>query len=165
MRTMDPMTLADFATAPFRVEQSIVLPGTPDQLFTELAEPGRWIGWFPLMHRAEWTSPATAQVGAERVVALRVFGRFHERMIAWEPGKRFAFTMTASTSPLASRMAEDWRLVRDTGGTRLEWTVAATTTTLGRAGSPVLRRVLTGLFRRGGENLRRVLHERGTQAS
>src|SRR5262245_7154250 len=165
MHTMEPMTLADFATAPFRVEQSVVLPGTPEQLFTELAEPGRWIGWFPLMRRAEWTSAATAQVGAERLVAMRVFGRFHERMLAWEPGKRFAFTMIASTSPLVRRMAEDWRRPRDAGGTRLDWTVAAVPTTLGRMTAPMQRRVLARLFRGGGENLRRVLHERGTQAS
>jgi hypothetical protein len=165
MKTMEPMALADFAAAPFRVEQSLVLPGTPEQLFLELAEPARWIGWFPLMRRAEWTSAKTAQVGAERSVSLRVFGRFDERMLAWEPGKRFAFTMIASSSPLVRRMGEDWRLVRDAGGTRLEWTVAAVPTTLGKLATPALRRVLTRLFQGGGQNLRRVLHERGTQAS
>ncbi len=162
---MAPMTLPDLDDAPFRMVQGAVLPGTPDAVFAELADPARWLGWFPLMRRAEWTSPATACVGAERAVALRLLGTFDERILAWEPGKRFAFTMTASTSPLATQMAEDWRLSREAGGTRLEWIVAAVPSALGRAGTPVLRQVMKRLFRQGTSNLGRVLRERGTQVA
>ena len=107
MKTMEPMTLAELDTAPFRVVQSTVLPGTPDQVFAELADPARWIGWFPLMRKAAWTSNSTACVGAERTVGLRLLGRFAERFLAWEPGKRYAFTMIASTSPLARPIASE----------------------------------------------------------
>jgi hypothetical protein len=125
----------------------------------------RWLGWFPLMQRAEWTSSATSCVGAERAVALRLLGRFHERFLAWEPGKRYAFTMTASTSPLAKQMAEDWRLSREAGGTRIEWIVGAVPTALGRAGTPMLRAVTQRLFRQGTSNLGRLLRQRGTQVA
>jgi hypothetical protein len=165
MKKMEPMTLADLDTAPLRVVQSEVLPGTPDRVFAELADPERWLGWFPLMRKAAWTSAKTACVGAERAVGLRLLGRFEERFLAWEPGARFAFTMTASTSPLARRMAEDWRLSSTAGGTRIEWIVAAHPSTLGRAGTPALRLVMRRLFTQGMSNLTRILRERGTQVA
>ncbi len=165
MRAMTPMTLDDLDHAPFRMVQSTVLPGSPDAVFAELADPARWLGWFPLMRHAAWTSTVTSCVGAERAVALRLLGRFEERFIAWEPGKRYAFTMTGTTSPLAKQMAEDWRITRETGGTRLEWIVGAVPTTLGRAATPVLRSVTRRLFRQGTSNLGRVLRERGTQVA
>ncbi|MEO8700917.1 MAG: SRPBCC family protein, partial [Kofleriaceae bacterium] len=134
-------------------------------VFAELADPVRWLDWFPLMRRAEWTSREKSAVGAERQVGLRVFGEFRERMIAWEPGKRFAFTMTASTSPLTARMAEDWRLSREGSTTRLDWIVGAFPTTIGKLGAPALRFTLTRMFRQGGSNLRRLLRQRGTQVA
>jgi polyketide cyclase/dehydrase/lipid transport protein len=165
MRDMAPMTLADLDTAPFRMVQSAVLPGSPDVVFAQLSEPERWVGVFPLMTKAAWTSAQIECVGAERKVALRALGRFEERFIAWEPGKRFAFTMIASTSPLAKQMAEDYRFTREGGNTRLEWTVGAVPTLLGRAGTPALRLVTRQLFTRFLANLGRVLRERGTQVA
>jgi len=165
MGAMEPMTLAEIETAPFRVVQTATLAAAPSAVFAELADPARWLDWFPLMRRAAWTSATTEAVGAERSVALRVFGKFDERFIAWEPGKRYAFTMTASTSPLTARMAEDWKLSRDGNGTRLEWTVAAVPTRLGRGATPVLRVVLRRMFRRGTANLGRLLQQRGTQVA
>jgi hypothetical protein len=165
MREMKPMTLAELDSAPFRVDLSTTLPGSPEQVFAQLADPTRWIDWFPLMHRALWTSATTAAVGAERCVELRVFGKFAERIIAWEPGARFSFTMTASTSPLAARMAEDWRITREGKSSRLDWTVGAHPTLIGRPAKPALRVVLSQLFKRGGSNLARLLRERGTQVA
>lgn len=82
------------------------------------------------MTRAEWTSEITKAVGAERFVSIRLFGQFSERFIAWEAPNgdtaRFAFTMTASTSPLANAIAEDYRLTRTATGTRLDWIFGAT---------------------------------------
>lgn len=167
MRELAATTLADFAAAPFRVVLSRELPATPDAVFAVLAEPAAWLAWFPLMHRAAWCAGSPAGgIGAEREVALRALGRYRERMIAWQPGERFAFTMTATSSPLVARMAEDWQLAPADGGaaTRLTWTVAATPSALGRAATPILRQVLAGLFRRGGAKLGRQLAARGTPA-
>jgi hypothetical protein len=165
MKQMAPMSLAELDSAPFRMVLSDVRPGSPAAVFAELAEPERWLGWFPLMTKAGWSSSQTACVGAERKVALRLLGRFEERFLAWEPGKRFAFTMIASTSPLARQMAEDYRLTREAGGTRLEWTIGAVPTTIGRVGTPALRLVSKRLFSGLIGNLSRVLRERGTQVA
>lgn len=157
MRDMEPMTLAEIETAPFRVRQTARLDASPDGLFAQLIDPQSWTRWFPLMYRAAWTSPETAGVGAEREVALRVFGGYRERMLAWDPGERFAFTMTASTSPLVRRMAEDYRLHREGSGVRLEWTVGAYPSTIGKLGAPALRLVLSRLFAGAGANLQTLL--------
>jgi hypothetical protein len=162
---MEPMTLAEIETAPFRISMTSRFAASPDALYAELADPRRWVDWFPLMYRAEWTSEKTAAVGAEREVALRVFGKYREQILAWEPGERFAFTMTGSTSPLVARMAEDWRLDREGRGVRLEWTVGGYPTTLGRAATPILRAVLSRMFSAGGVKLEKLLRERGTQVA
>jgi polyketide cyclase/dehydrase/lipid transport protein len=165
MRSMTPMSLADLDTAPFRMVHSAVLPGSPDAVFAQLAAPERWVGVFPMMTKAAWSSAQIACVGAERRVTLRMLGRFEERFLVWEPGKRFAFTMIASSSPLTTQMAEDYRLTREGADTRLEWIVGAVPTLLGRAGTPALRLVTRQLFTRFLANLGRVLRERGTQVA
>ena len=78
-------------------------------------------------------------------------------MIAWEPGARYAFTMVASDSPLASQMAEDYRLTAVPAGTRLDWTFAATPTTLGKLGMPVMKLIMRKMFRDAGDGLARYL--------
>ncbi len=165
MREMQPMNLAEIKTAPFRIERHATFEGTPRAMFAQLAEPARWLDWFPLMYSARWTSAQTTGVGAEREVRLRVFGDYRERVLAWDPSERFAFTMLASTSPLVTRMAEDWRITRDGRSVRLDWTVGAYPSMLGRAATPVLRRVLGTMFTRGGSKLRRLLREHGTQVA
>jgi hypothetical protein len=165
MRDMEPMTLAEIETAPFRVNKTARFEASPDALFAELVDPQRWLAWFPLMYRAAWITPKTSGVGAEREVALRVFGKYRERMLAWDPGERFAFTMTGSTSPLVSRMAEDWRLSREGNGVRLDWTVGAYPSALGKLGAPALKAVLSRLFTGGGAKLEKLLRERGTQVA
>jgi hypothetical protein len=151
------MTAADLETAPFRVTQSVTLPASPEAVFAELADPSRWVVWWPMLKRAAWVSSHTASVGAEREVDLGVLGRFRERMLMWEPGVRFAFTMTESTSPLAQQMAEDYRLIRLGPATRLDWTTAVVPTGLGRVAEPLFRMILAELFRRASANLARVL--------
>jgi hypothetical protein len=165
MRDMEPMTLAEIETAPFRVHKTARFEASPDALFAQMIEPKRWVEWFPLMYRADWLTLKTNSVGAEREVALRVFGTYRERMLAWDPGERFAFTMTGSTSPLVARMAEDWRMAREGNGVRLDWTVGAYPTTLGKLGSPALKAVLSKLFTGGGAKLEKLLRERGTQVA
>jgi len=159
------MTLAEIETAPFRVHETARFEASPDALFARMVDPRSWLEWFPLMYRAEWMTPKTSGVGAEREVALRVFGKYRERMLAWEPGERFAFTMTASTSPLVKRMAEDWRMSREGNGVRLDWTVGGYPTTVGRMGAPALRAVLSRLFAGGRAKLEKLLRERGTQVA
>ncbi|HET6585221.1 MAG TPA: SRPBCC family protein, partial [Nannocystaceae bacterium] len=116
MRSMTPVALDDFDEQPFRFTATAKLDADPLAVFAELGDPSLW---FPLMRRSVWKTGATSGVDAEREVDMVGFGRFRERMLAWEPGARVAFTMTRTTSPLVARMAEDWQLSRDDIYTRL----------------------------------------------
>jgi uncharacterized protein YndB with AHSA1/START domain len=156
VRTLEPVDLDFFATAPFRVEETLTLRAPPDRVFAAFADAPMWTRWWPLMHEARWTK-GTGGLGDERSVSLRVLGRFDERFIAWEPGARFAFSMIGTTSPLVKRMGEDYRLTPDGKGTRLVWTIAAVPTTLGNASTPVTRFISKRMIRRGIPRLDRLL--------
>lgn len=158
MKPTRPIGLDFFESAPLRITLTAVLPASPERVFAELAEPSAWLQWFPLMTKAAWTSQETQCVGAERFVTLRLFGSFAERFIAWEPPTggapgRFAFTMTATNSPMATAIGEDYRLTAAPSGARLDWVFAAEPTAVGRLVRPILQRVMTGLFARGLRNL------------
>jgi hypothetical protein len=163
MRDMAPMELSDVAAAPFRFKAAIRLDAEPAAVFEELRDPSLW---FPLMRRSVWHTGATSGVGAERIVEIAGFGRFHERMLVWEPGVRVAFTMIGTTSPLAARMLEDYQLSRIDGQTRLDWIVAAHPTVLGRVLTPATRGTLAMMARGIRRNLSRRAgaYPRGKQA-
>jgi hypothetical protein len=152
MRSMTPLALDDYSEQPFRFTATAKLDADPIAVFAELGDMSLW---FPLMRRSVWKTAATSGVGAEREVDVRTFGKFRERMLAWDPGERIAFTMIGTTSPLVERMAEDWRVSRDDIYTRLDWTVVAKPTLLGRVATPALRAALRMIFIRGCGNLQK----------
>ncbi len=158
MKPMTPVDLTFLDSAPLRLQVSHHLRASPERVFAALAPPASWLEWFPLMRAAEWLPGPVECVGARRRVRLTVFGGFDEVFLAWEvpaggnPG-RYTFAMTASTSPLASAMAEDYRVLADGSGTRIDWTLAATLTPLGKVGRPALVGVMRGLFGRALRNL------------
>jgi hypothetical protein len=157
MKEMIPQPLAFFVTAPLIVRDSVEAKASPSRVFEAFADVTSWPKWYPLMHRTSWIS-GSGGLGSEREVRLRLLGVFREKFIAWEEGARFAFTMTASTSPLASAISEDFALVKlPSGGTRIDWTLAAEPTAVGRALTPALKAIMRGLLARSGAGLDRYL--------
>lgn len=152
MRSMTPLALAEFYEQPFRFTATAKLDADPLAVFAELGDMSLW---FPLMRRSVWKTGATSGIGAEREVVVTGFGTFRERMLAWEPGTRVAFTMTRTTSPLVQRMGEDWLLAREDIYTRLDWVVVAQPTLLGRAITPGLRASLRAIFMRAAGNIQK----------
>ena len=137
------MSLDELERAPFRFIASARVAGDPQAVFAELADPSQW---FPLAKRMAWHSAATSGVGAVRDFDVHLFGRFRERMLAWQPGSELAYTMTATSSPLMSRMTEHWQLARENNRTRVTWTVGVEPSALGRPLAPAIRALLRALF-------------------
>lgn len=158
MKVLPPTDLAFFDHAPVRITAQATLPASPARVFAALADAAGWPRWFPRMHHAAWTTPQVAQLGAERLVKLSLYGHFVERMIAWEPGRRLAFTMVGSTSPMARRLAEDYQLRDDgDGSTTIAWTMASEPSGLGRLATPAMAPVMRRMFRQAGHGLRAYL--------
>ena len=148
MRELAPFSLDDLAAASFHWERSAVIRATPEAVFAELGDPSLW---FALMHRSVWKSAATSGVGAIREVELRIFGRFRELMLAWDPpGRdghgRVAFTMTAVDSPLADRMAEELTVAPHSEGVLFTYGVFIDPSRVGKVLLPGMRLILRGLF-------------------
>ena len=158
MKALAPTDLAFFDTAPLRITASARIDASPERVFAAFADPVGWTRWFPRMYAAAWTTPTIAAVGAERLVKLSLYGHFLEKMIAWAPGQRLAFTMIATTSPLARRLAEDYQLVDNGDGTTtLNWVFASEPNLLGKLATPVLTRLMQRMFRDAGAGLNRYL--------
>jgi hypothetical protein len=156
VKTLAPTDLSFFETAPLRIVASARVSASPARVFESFAKPEDWPKWFPMMKYAKWTK-GEGGLDSEREVSVGALGKYRERMIAWEPGARFSFTMIGSTSPLAEQLAEDYLLVPDGTGTVIEWVMAGRPTTVGKLGAPVMKAIMSRLFAKGGRNLEALL--------
>lgn len=152
MRSMTPLALEEFSEQPFQFTATAKLDADPLSVFAELSDPSLW---FPLMRRSVWKTAATSGIDAEREVEIRTFGRFRERMLAWDVRERVAFTMIGTTSPLVDRMGEVWQLSREDIYTRIDWVVVAQPTRIGRLATPALRAILRVMFMRAAGNIQK----------
>lgn len=162
MRSLRVEDLEFIEQAPLRVSESATISAPPLRVFAAFADTRSWPQWFPLMHRCEWVSDQVECVGAERVVSLYGLGTYRERFLAWDPGVRFAFTMTESSSPLANAVAEDFRMspVREGEATRIAWTLAADPSGLGKLLRPALEATMRRVFVESGKRLEARLNRR-----
>lgn len=118
---LTPSGLED--SEPFAFEHHALIQAPPEAVFEILAH-SDWSKWFPDMKAVEWTSPEPHQVGSTRTVYLKDLA-VQERFLAWEPGRRFSFSIDSASSPLLERMLEDLRLEPADEGraTRVTWRV------------------------------------------
>lgn len=120
---MTPATLEWTRDAHSAFHNEAILDATPEQVFDILADIDQWEIWLDEVEEVEWLSDGQPGVGARRLVRLDIM-EVKESFIAWEPGLRYTFTMTAATLPLAERLVEDYRLEAVEGGRcRLNWDV------------------------------------------
>src|SRR5439155_25970150 len=97
---LTPSELGFTNESPFRFENEAVAEAPPDRVFAVLADAPGWPRWCKDFKKAEWTTAAPPGVGSTREVKMRDGLGARERMLAWEPGRRFAFSVDELTRPL-----------------------------------------------------------------
>lgn len=122
------------------------------KVFAALADPTTWPRWFPGVRSARYASPPPHGVGTIR--EADVSGTlWTEEMIAWDADRRWTYTVTAASSPVADAQVESFELEDAPGGTRVRWTLALEPRMLMRLSGPVAPLVMGRLFRRAMANL------------
>jgi hypothetical protein len=96
-----------------------------EQLFATLQHGPAWSQWVPVIREVVWTSPQPFTKGTTRTVSLLGGIKLEEVFWAWEPNRRMGFSVTASTNPMLSALAELYEIT-PLGVDRcsLRWTLA-----------------------------------------
>ena len=107
----------------FKAEE--VIKATPEQIFEVFEDEVSWTVWAPPIQRVEWTSPKPFGVGTTRTVYMMGDMDGYEEFIAWERGKRMAFTFIGCSKNNTEKFLEDYR-VEDLGdgSCRVTWYMA-----------------------------------------
>lgn len=85
--------------APFQVVVERDIAADADAVWKVLADHERWPEWFPGLREVRVTGEP-AGVGAQRRVHVKGAGPFDEVFNAWEPGRRFGFSIVEMRVPL-----------------------------------------------------------------
>lgn len=101
------------ASAPVVVRNTLTVAAPAEAVWARIADHASWPEWFTDLKRVEVTDGATG-VGGGRSVALPGT-TMRERFTAWEPPRRFAFTVIEGPPALRS-MAEEITIVDDEVG-------------------------------------------------
>lgn len=96
-----------------------VVRATPEQIFEVFEDEVAWTIWAPPIKRVEWTSPKPFTVGTTRTVYMLGDMNGYEEFIAWEPGKRMAFTFLGCSKDNTEKFLEDYRVTDLGDGTCL----------------------------------------------
>ena len=149
---LKPYELNGGEKAPEHFYNEVKLPASPEKIFKILAG-NDWDNWFKDFVSVSWDTPDNHGVGSKRQVKLKTLSA-RETMLAWEPGKRFSFTLTEVTLPLVHAMMEDMQLEETAdGGTLLKWYVHYDPNLFTKIFHPVVRGIFGNMFRKSMKNL------------
>ena len=138
--------LAYTESSPHQLKVTQEIAASKEVVFDALMDAPGWRRWFRDCLSCEWTTPAPYGVGSEREIQLKLVTAT-ERILAADPGERFAFTLIAVSKPLAKAMLEDFRLSdAGNGKTRIDWTMHYEPSALARAIHPILRAVFKSML-------------------
>lgn len=134
----------------FKAEE--IVKATPEQIFEVFEDAHAWTVWAMPIQKVEWTSPKPFGVGTTRTVSMMGGMEGYEEFIAWEPGKRMAFTFVGSNKDATEKFLEDYRVTDlGDGSCRVEWYMAMDTKGFSRhmmwMTRPVMRMANRHMFR------------------
>ena len=138
MRPLVRKSLDWIPQAPVCVTRSVRIAAPVDRVWEVVADHESWPQWFGALTGVERIGSGEGVGGARRVHLKGL--TVEEEFLAWEPGRRFAFTVVRATKPGIRSMVEDLRLEPDGDD--------ATTVRYTQAIQPVAARLLAPLLRR-----------------
>ncbi|MEZ5573529.1 MAG: SRPBCC family protein [Halioglobus sp.] len=102
-----------------------IIRATPDQIFDVFEDPHSWTVWALPILKVEWTSPKPFGVGTTRNVHMMGDMIGYEEFVAWERGKRMAFSFVGCSRAATEKFLEDYRVTDLGDGTcEVEWYMA-----------------------------------------
>ena len=105
-----------------------IVEATPEQIFEVFEDAHAWTEWAMPIQNVEWTSPKPFGVGTTRTVSMSGGLDGFEEFIAWEEGKRMAFTFVGCNQNTVESFLEDYRVTDLGDGTcHVEWYMAMET--------------------------------------
>ncbi|MGW2702813.1 SRPBCC family protein [Streptomyces sp. NPDC001340] len=112
--------------APFRQACTRQLHASADAIFEQLAaHPEDWPRWFAPADDVHFEGPPPYGVGSLRYFRLYRVIRARDRIIAWDPGRRFAYCALEANAPGVLALLEEWTLTPSTDTrTTVTWTLA-----------------------------------------
>jgi hypothetical protein len=110
----------------FRAEE--IVRATPDQIFDVFEDAHSWTVWAMPIQHVEWTSPKPFGIGTTRTVSMLGGMDGYEEFVAWERGKRMAFTFVGCSKDATEKFLEDYRVTDlGDGSCKVEWYMAMET--------------------------------------
>ncbi|MEH6569334.1 MAG: SRPBCC family protein [Halioglobus sp.] len=110
----------------FKAEE--IVRATPEQIFEVFEDAHSWTQWAMPIQKVEWTSPKPFGVGTTRTVSMMGDMDGFEEFVAWERGKRMAFTFIGCSKDATEKFLEDYRVTDlGDGSCRVEWYMAMET--------------------------------------
>jgi len=136
-------------TAPIRITTVVTAKATPEEVWAVMADNERWPEWFNAAKSCRTTSDVSGGVGSTRWIHVDLF-KVNERFIAWDPPRRWAFTILDVNLPGVVSVVEH-ALIEPvgTGETRVTYVMASEVAPYLRPLVPILRWRLTGMFKKG----------------
>jgi len=145
---------------PYVLRNEAELDATPDRVFAILADIDQWPRWFSDIRKGTWHTPPPYGPGSRREVVLKTLS-VREEFRVWDPGARYAFTMTAATLPLAWSIVEDYHLsALPDGRTRFVWEVSFDLRWMFVPVSSLIRAAFGSMFRNATAGLVRYVAEK-----
>lgn len=134
------------------------VPAPPHDVFDLITRPETLSSWMPDYKAARWTTSPPAGVGSIREVKLTTIA-VHEKVLVWEPGERFVFTIVRASVPILKRMVEDFRFDAVAVGTRVRWTIAYQPKLIASALEPLLAPRFARMFEKSATRLSKIAPE------
>lgn len=134
------------------------VPAPPRDVFDLITRPETLSSWMPDYRGARWTTSPPAGVGSVREVKLTTIA-VHEKVLVWEPGERFVFTIVRASVPILKRMVEDFRFDAVAVGTRVRWTIAYQPRLMASALEPLLAPRFAKMFEKSATRLSKIAPE------